>query len=115
MTFKDQLKKDSAAVFFNTSHFGEEIVYTPYGGSAKTIRAMVNRNPSDPMAEGGQRTMENTIEVFISTDATHGISSITLGEDKVQVADDIGGAVRKYTVQRIIAQDEGMWQLLCNF
>ena len=41
MAFKDNLAQDVAETFLNSDEFAEEITYTPKGGAAKVIKALV--------------------------------------------------------------------------
>lgn len=40
--FKDQLAADLESVFYNDDDFAEAISYTPYGGTAKNVKALVD-------------------------------------------------------------------------
>lgn len=112
MTFKDQLKNDSLNIFLNTNEFSEVITYTPKGGVAKTIKAIVDRQRVSPASEDGGRTLLNDLEIQIANDATYGVTLINKGFDVVAVAEIEGGANKNYTVADILGQDPGMWHLL---
>lgn len=67
---------------------GEDVSYTPRGGAARTIRAIVNRTPPQRVDGRGQVfTPRLTIQVL--NDATDGIDSSTMdagGSDQVTLA-----------------------------
>lgn len=112
MTFKDQIKSDMVNIFLNENEFAEEIYYTPKDGAEKTINAIVNRQPLDPAAETGNRTIVGQIELEIANDATYGVATITRGGDKARVREIEGGAFKTYVVADIINSDSGSWKLL---
>ena len=70
MTLKTQMTTD-LAVFFNTDEFAENVTYTPTGGEAATIPAIVERD--DPFQEAyvrGEETATCQIHVKKSDVAT---------------------------------------------
>jgi len=112
MAFKDNLAQDAAKIFLNSDEFAEEITYTPKGGAAKVIKALVNRKRIDPAYEDAGRILLNQFEIFIANDETFGIASINKGGDLVSLAEFIGGAAIDWVVADILGQDEGVWHLL---
>lgn len=52
--FKDQLRRDHEAVFFNEDEFGETSLYTPLGGSPVSLPAIwtLQEEDEDRLAEG---------------------------------------------------------------
>lgn len=112
MTFKSDLAQDAAKTFLNSDEFAEEITYTPKGGTAKVIKAVVNRKRIDPASEDAGRILINQCEIFIANDATAGVTSVNKGGDLVSLAEAIGGTQIDWVVADILAQDEGAWQLL---
>lgn len=112
MTFKSQVTQDAAKTFLNSDEFAEEITYTPKGGVAKVIKAVVNRKRIDPASEDAGRILLNQCEIFIANNETAGIMSINKGGDLVSLAEVIGGPLIGWVVADILAQDEGAWQLL---
>jgi hypothetical protein len=112
MAFKDNLAQDVAETFLNSDEFAEEITYTPKGGAAKVIKALVNRKRIDPAYEDAGRVLLNQCEIFIANDETSGVASVNKGEDLVSLAEVIGGAVIDWVVADILGQDEGVWHLL---
>lgn len=112
MAFKSDLAQDAAKTFLNSDEFAEDITYTPKGGVAKVIKAVVNRKRIDPASEDAGRILINQCEIFIANDAVSGIAFINKGGDLVSLAEVIGGPQIDWVVADILAQDEGVWQLL---
>jgi hypothetical protein len=112
MAFKDNLAQDVAETFLNSDEFAEEITYTPKGGAAKVIKALVNRKRIDPAYEDAGRVLLNQCEIFIANDETSGIASVNKGEDLVSLSEIIGQAAINWVVADILGQDEGVWHLL---
>ena len=81
MAFKSDLAQDAAKTFLNSEEFAEDITYTPKGGVAKVIKAVVNRKRIDPASEDAGRILINQCEIFIANDAVSGIASINKGGD----------------------------------
>jgi hypothetical protein len=97
--------------------WGEQMIYTPAVGDARTITAIVDRNVRTRTVVG---TSAPQCEVMVANRATSitddgygGISSAALdrGGDKLTFAPVIGGADRDWTINKIIAQDGGMLTL----
>lgn len=112
MTLKQQIKLDAVRTFLNTNEFAEWIKYTPYGGSVKSIKAIVNRKQLDASGEDTGRMLGNMLEIMIANDPTHGVMSIKKGFDKAKVPEFSGGGVYEYLVADILGNDDGMWHLL---
>lgn len=112
MAFKENLAQDAAKTFLNSNEFAEDITYTPKGGTAKTIKAIVNRKRIDPAYEDAGRILLNQSEIFIANDEASGVASVNKGGDLVSFAEVIGGALIEWVVVDILGQDEGMWHLL---
>ncbi len=113
MGFKESLAVDMATVFADPSYFGEEIIYTPSGGSPVTIRAVVRRRvvPREEQ-RGTVDTPMNSFELWIANDATSGRSSVKPGFDTVafkKFLSDAGNTTFKIT--KILHHDEGAWHL----
>ncbi len=78
-SFKDQLAADLESVFYNDDDFAESISYTPHGGTAKTIKALITYGEGD---EAGQEWrvpdtygVNATIQVMAS--GTYGLATVT--------------------------------------
>jgi len=81
----------------------ESIVYRPYGGTARTINAAIQR-PSlgDPYMSGA--ALQFIVTVLNS--ATSGVSSAELdtGRDQIDIAERPGGTATSRTVHSLISQ-----------
>lgn len=114
MSFKEQLNNDAVLAFLNTGEFAETITYTPKGGTAKTIAALIDRKPVNSVGEDSGRTLLGQIEIVIANDSENGISSINKGGDTVSLPERVGDADIEWSVIDIVDQDEGMWRLLVS-
>lgn len=94
------------------------IVYTPNGGSARNVRAIVIRNP--PRTEGEAPIIGPDLQIEVLNRATSyesdgygGISSATLDlrGDKIDVAEKVGETARTLRLTELISQDGGMLKL----
>jgi len=108
------LQDDMDGIFLD-SGFEEDVVYTPSGGTAKTIKAMVYRQGSVKSSTSNRMTSKNRsydIEIDISTDATNGITDITIRADKVALYREIGDTITTtFLVKGIIQDDAGAKRL----
>ena len=114
-----ELQEEFVDVFL-TSGFQESIIYTPSGGSAKTINAMIYRDgttqtvPSRRTGAGENKTISRRydIEIHISTDATSGIQTVTINEDTVKLkrrTNDTSNTT--FLVRGIVQEDVGAYWL----
>jgi len=110
LTLQDDMDK-----IFLASGFEEDIVYTPSGGSAKTISAIVYRqgiNESLQRQRVQTATRKYDIEIDISTDSTNGIETVTINTDTVILKPKIGDdSTKTFTVAGTIQNDEGAFRL----
>ena len=112
------LKEDMYNIFLDVG-FEEDVIYTPSGGSAKTISAIIYRdgltstNTSRRVGGETQSKMRNyAISISISTDATEGIETITVNEDFVALKRRVNDAANSnFRVSGIMEDDEGAWLL----
>jgi hypothetical protein len=112
MSFKEQLNNDAVLTFLQTGEFAEPILYTPKGGTAKQIPAIVERKRIIPSGEDSGRTLINQVEIMIANDAENGVISINKGADTVSLPERVGDASISWVVEDILGQDEGCWHLL---
>jgi len=106
------LQADMDTVFLD-SGFEEDIVYTPSGGSAATISAIVDRGP--PIQAGRARGVDSNpnrrheVTIYVSTTD---VPTVTPNEDTVQVKARVGDSMtRTMTVRSVISSDAGCQQL----
>lgn len=113
----EQLQAD-AEIFL--TEFGEEITYRPAGGTARTILAVVDRNPPEPVPQSPIDVMGKaiTIEVANRTTSTSddefgGIGSAELdtGRDNVDVVLRLGDSPETRRITNVLSQDLGMLRL----
>lgn len=114
MSFKDLMKRDAMDTIENSDEFAEAIVYTPYGGAAKTISAIVIRNRIEPNSQDQNRSLVNQVIIEIANDLTSGITTINKGQDKVSLPALIGSSNSDWLIVDIVAQDDAMWRLLAR-
>lgn len=102
---------------FLASGFEEDVVYTPSGGAAKTIKAMVLRGGTDQTQQGGTGQTRGTanrkydLEILVSTNATTGVAQVTPRVDTVSIAQRTGETAKTFVVQGVVYSDEGAWRL----
>jgi len=112
MSFKTQMVNDMANCILNTNEFAETVIYTPKGGTAKEIKAVITRRPPEPDDSVSGRVLQDQVEVSIVNDATYGIATVSLGGDTVVFPKYAGGANVTWLVTAVSAQDEGAWRLI---
>lgn len=112
MTLKTQMPTDAINVFLNSDECAESISYTPNGGSAKTIKAVINRERLNQQGQDQGRTVTKECEIQIANDATYGVTSVSKGNDTVSFpVYNEGGTNVTWRVIEVISKDEGMWHL----
>lgn len=114
MTFKSKVQTDSFHVFLNTNEFAETIQYTPYGQSAKSIKALITRGRVDAEGQAQNRYPHNRCEIHISIDDTYGVASVDKGRDKASFPERLGGTSVDWAIIDIVGKDDGMWHLVCQ-
>lgn len=135
MTFKDQMIDDMKNVFLNQDEFAEDIVYTPYGENARTIKALVIRERLQPDDLSDGRVLSRQYEIYIANDPTEGVTAINKGKDIISLRkfeeanylqDAFGNYVKdnngnyivlvdeklEWVVADILSQDYAFWRLL---
>jgi hypothetical protein len=112
MSFADLMKSDAQNAILGTAgEFVEAITYTPAGGTAKVIQAVVVREQIEPAAQGNNRILAGTAELYILADATLGIATVKKGEDKVSLPVWLGETAATWSVAEIISKDDAMYHL----
>jgi len=87
MTLKTQIAADLNTVFFNTDDFADSVTYTPAGGTAKTIKAIIDYGVPDESGLSGMDAMNTEAEMEIQADATNGIAQVAVN-DAVTIGTD---------------------------
>lgn len=88
---------------------GELVTYTPYGGVARTFRALVERRPTQVQGAGGFPYGANTIELQIPKDATDGVLAVQERKDRVRFKKSLSDAQETdFSVNKLIHEDAGL-------
>lgn len=112
--FLTLVSDDVLNCFLNTGEFAEQITYTPYNGTAKSIKAMVFRSRLNPDNQNQNKIQANTIEIVVANDSIYGVATINKGYDKVAVPERVGGATSNWLIIDVINHDDGAWHLLAR-
>ena len=93
-------------------NFGESITYLPASGAARSITAIVERDPPAIFDAAGNAVLPKaTIRVYNS--ATSGISSneVDIGSDEIEMLLKVGDALaRRFSFMTMLSQDSGVTQ-----
>lgn len=100
------------------THFGETVTWTPFGGTARSIKIVADRNPPQPLQDVPQSLAAGMVIVVrnsatsITDDTVGGIALSELAEDglarsRITMATRVGGTATERVVRRILEQDEG--------
>jgi len=92
MTFKALMAADVSAVFLNADEFAEEITWTPAGGSARTITAVVDRQDVREEDQQDGRVLARRASIHASADAAAGVGT-TPGMRDIATFDSLAWAV----------------------
>ncbi len=111
VNFDTKLLDDAKLAFLNSSEFAEIVSYTPYGGSAKFINAIIMRERLESKGPDQSIALTRGCEIFIANDAVAGVTSINKNNDKVSFPVQVGGTPVIWTVVEILQHDDAMWHL----
>lgn len=105
-TLMDDIAAD-AATFVN--EFSESVVYRPFGGTARTISALVNRFPPNQLPGVPEASLPSVV-LTVRNNATTGISSTELdtGGDRLDVAIRYGETASTREIARLLKSDAGL-------
>ncbi len=103
---------------FLASGFEETVIYTPSGGAARTIKAIIDRGEAlvaSPFGRTGRdnesKTRKYKIEMIVAKDDTEGVTVVKIQADKVKFYEHIGDSVeRTFRVAGILWEDEGSFR-----
>ena len=107
MSWDDMLAADAES--FLDALGGEDITYTPRGGVARTISAIVER--ATPGALGAAAPVSgSSFTVTVRNDSTYGIAeaSMNVGGDTIALAPRRGGTAQTFRLVQPESQDAGM-------
>jgi hypothetical protein len=118
MTLAARIVTDSTAVFLQSGHFAESVIYYSHrfgtAATPRTISAVVTRNQVATFNPDEQIVPE--FEVRVANNSTTGISSeeLNTGGDMIKLAVRIGETPTKRSVQLLVEHDDGMLVLTCR-
>ena len=106
----DQELVDTAPEFSST--FGETGTYYPFGGDAREIAAIVNRQEPAEL-DGAPHGAAPKLTIDVENDATTGISSseVNTMKDEYKLPVRIGETAQKRLIIEILSQDAGRMKL----
>ena len=112
---------DDAALFL--IEFGEDILYrASEGGTERTVRAIIDRNPPEALAEPPNKAlapllavevMNSADEVTLAGNTFKGISTseVDTGGGEVKLALRIGETAQWRPIKKLLSQDPGILRL----
>lgn len=108
MTHFDEIFAE-AAFETHLDLFGEWILYRPKDGPPRTIRAIVNRNPPQPLGAASEQHTQR-IEIEARNRTPDGVESrdIDRGGDKVDLSGIKGGLVTTWNVNQLLSDRGGI-------
>lgn len=115
MTLRETMARDARTVLTRADHFGETVTFrgkgAPSNGSQdRSIRAVVNRFDVEPAAPDVRQVATLRAQVSIPNDATLGVTSVVPG-DRLVLSMRLGEAPVVVRIERILSQDEGMFEV----
>jgi len=112
MGLMDDAMRSDAEFTADTDQASEAVEYTRYGGSATTVRAVINRLDSERDISSDQPARE--FEVWIPYSSAYGLTAKPAEGDTIAVKDDYSdGSTETKSLDRILESDAGGW--LCRF
>lgn len=88
---------------------GELVTYIPYGGTARTFEAMVERQPSQVAASPAGSYPVNALEVTFPMDTVDGVLTVQPRKDRIRFKKNLGDAQEtEFVVQKIVREDIGI-------
>lgn len=112
MTLKNQMGVDARMKILDTDEMAELITYTPFGGTPKTIKAVVIREPLKTRSMDDNRTLDRECQIHIANDASAGVTAVNTRFDKVSLPVNEGEVNVNWLVSAVVSKDEGMWHLV---
>lgn len=90
------------------ARFGEDVTYTPSGGSASTIKAMVFRDVLSPVSADQTNRVEYGLHIWVSSDD---VSDPIVNADSVALKMHRGYSATHTRKVRGRKQENGGWRL----
>jgi len=102
-----------AGAMSDNNPFVEAVTYTPSGGTAVEINAVVQRESGTVRRSGIDNRSQYKAEIIISSDATSGIADVTPRKDTVSMAaPELGNSTsHTFLVAAIIGKSAMGWHL----
>lgn len=105
------MKRHARGTLTRLDHHGEEVTYQFKDGSPdRVVRAVVDRQDSEPAAAGVRQVARLRALVAVPRDDTVGILKVTPG-DKILLAMRLGDDAVSARVRRIPSQDDALFTL----
>jgi len=104
--------KTDAEGLFAADDFVEWVEYLPREGRARTIRAVVERSPPEPL-DGAPGGVKPSMVLVVLNDEQAGVGSreVDTGGDRVRVPSRIGRAAEEHRILDVAQNDEGTLEL----
>jgi hypothetical protein len=96
--------------FFNTDEFAETILYKPYGGGYREVKAIVTREKIETTGEEID-VGRKKLQIEIANDSSIGILSVRKGKDKFKIPLYEGGKREVFIINQIITRSGNIWKL----
>jgi len=110
MGFDERLKADAEGVFLK--EHAEDVVYAPFGGQAKVIKAVIERDRLDSSAQDQSRMLHRQFAIQIQNDPVKGVIAVNKGNDLVSFPVIQGESNVDWRVIEVLHKDAGMWRLM---
>ena len=109
MTLRELMADDVLNVLLNEDEFAETIVYTALGDAPISVKAIVERNPPEPIGNP-PKMVAGRMVITVANDALLGISSATInvGGDTVTLAPRIGATDKTMPIHRLLEDSGGV-------
>jgi hypothetical protein len=114
VSVEDVMLKTDGCEMVSLPLLGESITYYPGGviGNAKTINAIVERLEPDLHDYGTADSATTSVEFWVCTDDTKGVSTPSPGQDLADVIIREGDSASRVRIVELIEDDPGLWKLL---
>ena len=102
----DQIAGDAVASFMDADGFAEAVIYTPKGGTPRTINAIVRRETPESQM-GSAQDVQPRLLVIVANDPVLGIASnqVNYGGDTITLARRIGQTPSSLTIKMAKGQE----------
>lgn len=110
MGFNERLLSDADKAFLK--EFKEDVIYTPFGGQAKVIKAVIERDRVDSSPQDQSRMLHRQYAIQIQNDPAKGVISVNKGNDLASFPVTQGEMNTDWRVVEVLHKDAGIWRLL---